>query len=266
MWNRFPEKSGRRIHKTCIAAPCYAEEVAPCFDTASRFRYWEIESGIVVEHRELEVEGSEGIARVRWLKDLYMDVLICNGISEHLREMIEEYGCLVIYGVVGSASDALFRFLAGRIQPQQPSPPLKPELIQPHTADLVIWTEDLFGELGWQLRRVIQNGLFPIDLLAQRDCPVCGKRVRAAICCGAHAYQIEEEVREFRRITADGYNTRVYVHYALPGVFQTCCDFDIELLDPQDFTDGCLKKQSRKTALPPLRRRIEGHEALNEGM
>lgn len=247
---------------TRVAISCFGEEVAPCFDTARRFRYWTIASGEAVNYRELATEGSEGISRIKLLKRMNVDVVICNGISERLREILEVDGCIVIEGVVGSASDALFGLLAGQIKPRLQRPTLKPDQMQAHTADLAVWTEELFRRLDWVVQRVWQDNLFPIDLLAERRCPLCGKVVRAAICCGAHAYRIEKEIQELKRVTAVGYSARVYVHHAMPGVSAACHDFEIQLLDPGDFANG--GSISHRSVLPPLKGLIAGHDALNQ--
>ena len=135
--------------------------------------------------------------------------------------------------------------------------------MQPHTADLVDWTDELFQRLGWTIRRVHQDNLFPIDLTVEQDCPICKRSIRAAVCCGAHAYRIEDEIREFKRVADDGYDVRVYVHHCLAGISKACCEFGIELLDPHDFADGQIWNK-RPTTLPPLKEQIAGHEALNQ--
>lgn len=262
-----PNQSARApsggVLNTRIAISCFGEEVAPCFDTARRFRFWEIIEGNTKSYRELTVEGSEGLERVRLLKQVAAQMLICNGISEPLREILEMEGCQVIDGVIGSASDALFGFLAGKIEAQVHNHALKPEQMQPHTADLVDWTEELFQKLGWTIRRVHQDTLFPIDLTVERVCPICKKSIRAAVCCGAHAYRIEDEIRELKRVASYGYDVRVYVHHSLSGISQACREFGIELLDPLDFSDG-QTWHMRPTTLPPLKEQIAGHEALNQ--
>ncbi len=248
--------------KVRIAVSCFGEEVAPCFETARRFRFWEIADGEALRYRELEAEGEDALSRVRLLRGVETQVLICNGISDRIREILEAEGCTVIDGVLGSATDALFGYLAGRISPRPRTATPPPEQVQPHTADLVDWTVNLFRDLGWVVKRVEQDSLLPIDLTAERACPVCGKPVRIAVCCGAHAYRIEEEIRELKRITAAGYHARVYVHHALPGLRDTCRDFEIELLDPRDFTPSGSARGQRGN-LPPLKGRVTGHDNLN---
>ena len=250
------------VCKTRIAITCFGEEIAPCFDTARRFRFWEIVNNKAKEYRELAEEEIGGLQRVRLLRRNRVQVLICNGIENRYREMLEADGCQVVDGIIGSATDALFGYLAGRIKPISRDETLTPGQVQPHTADLVAWTENLFRSLGWKTRRSTQTSLLPVDLVAQRDCPICGKPVNAAICCGAHAYRINEEILELKRITATGYNVRVYVHHTVPGIERICSDFEIELLDPDDFI-GSKKDPKRYGVLPPLKGAIPGHEKLN---
>ncbi|MBU0517802.1 NifB/NifX family molybdenum-iron cluster-binding protein [bacterium] len=250
------------VFKTRVAVSCFGEEVAPCFDTARRFRYWEIVAGEAVRYRELHTDSDSGIARIQLLTQAGVHVLICNGITERLRELLEANECVVIDGVVGSSSDALFGLMAGQIFPASKKQALKPEQMQPHTADLVAWTEELFQRSGWKVRRVSGDSLFPIDLLAEIICPVCQKPVRSAICCGAHAYRLEEEIKEFKRISAAGYNARVYVHHVIPGILKTCRDFEIELLDPYEFTQNEIQAASAHS-IAPLKGRILDHEAFN---
>jgi predicted Fe-Mo cluster-binding NifX family protein len=259
LFTKTKQETGSRIR---IAVSCFGEEVAPCFETARRFRFWEIVDGEAHRYRELEAEGQDALSRVRLLHSVKAQVLICNGISERVREILETEGCVVIDGVLGSATDALFGFLAGHISPRPATTTLPPFQMQPHTADLVDWTIELFRNLGWTVHRVEEDNLLPIDLTAEKPCPLCGKPVRIAVCCGAHAYRIEEEIQELKRITAASYHSRVYVHHALPGLRDTCRDFEIELLDPRDFANGNTERKQSGT-LPPLKNKVTGHEKLN---
>jgi len=251
-------EDGRWVTRVVIS--CFGEEVAPLFNAARRFRYWEMADGEARRYRELTAEEPGALLRIRLLREVRAHVLICNGIEQSVRQMLEADGYRVINGVLGSAADALFGFLAGQIAVRPPETS-EPEPVQPHTADLVAWTEQLFRQRGWEIRRVQQKNLYPIDLLATRSCPVCRKGVRVAVCCGAHAYQVDEEIRELNRVSASGYHARVYVHHAVPGVARTCRDFSIELLDPDDFSAGL---GHRAGPLPPLKGRIAGHDQLRE--
>ncbi|HEB84169.1 MAG TPA: hypothetical protein ENI92_04120 [Bacteroidetes bacterium] len=243
-----------------IAVPCFGEEVAPVFGSTRRFRVWVFEGGEVRDYRELAVEGADPLHRYRLVKELDTDVVICNGIEEHCREMLRAVGVEVVPGVVGTATDALFGYLAGRIRPPDLEHSPAPGEIHPHAADTVEWTRELFIENGWRVRRVREEEFYPVDLTAERTCPVCGRTVRVAVCCGAHAYRVDEEIRQFQRITAGHYQARVYVHQPLPSVVRRCRDFGIELLDPVSFVRH--EKSGRGTGrapLAPLTGPVEGH-------
>ncbi len=245
-----------------ISVTCFGEEVAPCFSHARRFRVWEIGYDESMEYRELKVEESGSLARIRTVLKNSIDVLICNGIQEQSRRLLESNGCVVIDGVLGTVSDALFGYLAGRIRPRSTMNEEDMIGIQQFTADLVSWTHDLFSDLGWNVEPVIEAEPFLIDLVAKRTCKICGKPVRVAVCCGAHTYRIENEIREFRRRTMVGYNARVYVYHAMPQVIRYCRDFEIELLDPAGFV-ASQDSRSGVSTLPPLTGIIDGHEKLN---
>jgi predicted Fe-Mo cluster-binding NifX family protein len=246
-----------------VAVSCFGEEVAPRFDTARRFRFWKIVRRVAREYRELTVEEPGGIARVRLLRRVQADVLICNGIEESFRRILETEGCVVIDGVLGSATDALFGYLAGQILPRKREDVLDPDRMQNHTADLVEWTKELFSSLGWEVKTVLQSHWYPVDLWAERVCPICGRLVRVAVCCGAHAYRVDEEIRELKRAIASGCDAGVYVHHAIPGVFEICRECNIELLDPDDFS-GSRDEERSSGLMPPLRGPVNGHERFNQ--
>jgi hypothetical protein len=89
---------------------------------------------------------------------------------------------------------------------------------------------------------------------------MCGKPVRAAFCCGAHAWQVDAELVEFHRV-ARGYNARAYVHHALPGLEERCRELGIELLEPTVFAAS--HPDEPGVRMPPLRGTIDGHPQLN---
>lgn len=260
--NRLEDPGG--VHPDArlrVLIPCFGEEVAPRFEVARRFRFWIIEQGEVIRFQELVLDQPNGIRRVRFVRRTGANLVLCNGIQESYRRMLEGEGSLVIDGVVGTASDAIFGFLAGRITPESSDEEL-PERSSLRTADLMEWTSELFRGLGWDVRRSRQPGSYPVDLIAERSCPLCGRPVRVAVCCGAHSYRVDEEIRELHRVTSAGYHARVYVHQSMDVIARTCEDYGIELLDPSVFT-GYRRRGAGVSDLHPLRGRINGHEKLN---
>ncbi|MCB2198853.1 NifB/NifX family molybdenum-iron cluster-binding protein [bacterium] len=247
-------------HQQRIAVPCFGEEVAPLFGVTRRFRVWDIEGGRVAHYREVALDDGGPLARTRLMRNLEVDVILANGIESQLRQLLESEGRLVIEGVVGTATDALYGFLAGRIQGVKFKGHTSPNRAQ--TADVTSWTEELLREGGWSIRTVHEPDIFPVDFVGERPCPICNKPVRIAVCCGSHAYRVDEEIREFQRVTSANYHARLYVHQALPSVARTCTEYGIELLPPDRFAE--LKEGGwHNCELPPLRGTIKGHPSLN---
>ncbi|MBD3166279.1 hypothetical protein GF324_06755 [bacterium] len=243
-----------------VVVPCFGEEVAPSFSATRRFRVWELERGIVTDYREVAMYVSPGLQRVKLMRKLGVDVLLCSGIENQLRMMLEADGIKVVAGIKGLANDALFGYLAGRIEYQPlESTSLDLQALKPHTADLVEWTRDLFIRHQWDVSPIRRTDLFPMDLIAEKECPECGKRVRAGVCCGAHCVKVREEIAELRRVTAYGYNARVYVNNAIDVIVDACREYEVELLDPTAFHRS---GNGHNFVLPPLRGIILEHETI----
>jgi len=253
------ERFKERMQAAVIAVPCFGEEVAPCFEATRRFRLWSFSPGGLAAYKEITCEQEGGLARLNLLKRHNVNVLICNGIDRQLWQMLEAEDCTVIASIVGPAVDAIYGFLAGKLNPRCRI--LEGGHIQPHTADLVRWTEELLTALDWQVNRVTHPDIYPLDLIARRACPVCQRPVRAAFCCGAHAWQVDTELLELHRI-ASGYNARVYIHQALPGLAGRCRELGIELLEPSIF--AATHSAESGLRLPPLRGRIDDHPEVNK--
>ena len=252
------ETKGTRSRR--IAVPCFGEEVAPLFGAARRFRIWDIEDGSVVHYRELALDDDGPLARTRLMRTIEADVVLANGIESQLRQLLEAENRTVIGKVIGTATDALYGYLAGQITAISPDPSSKNTGLQ--TADVTAWTEDLLRSTGWKIRVVHEPEIFPVDFIGEKNCPICGKPVRIALCCGAHAYRVDEEIREFHRVTAGGYQARLYVHQAIPTVARTCAEYGIELLPPDRFA-ALAEGAPEPHDLPPLRGPVAGHPELN---
>ncbi len=247
-----------------IAIPCFGEEIAPCFEAAHHFLFWSYQNKEICRSGDFEAPGpADGLHRIRQLSKSRIDVLICNGISETSRNLLNAKGCKVIQGIVGPISDALYAYLAGKIIHDGTEYRLSAVTPQPRVADMVEWTLELFRHHGWEASSESRPEAFAVDIIAEKPCPVCSKPVRVAICCGAHAYRIDAEIREFQRITAaSGYNLRIYVHQALPGVVAKCREYGIVLLDPESFSDSD-GDANALYPLEPIRDKVAGHPHLN---
>ena len=246
-----------------IAMPCFGEEVAPSFEAALHFRLWHCIGNEIIKYQEVESAGKvDGLSRARFLISLKVNVLLCNGIRYTTRKILIANGCKVIQSIAGPASDALFDYLSGKMIHNGLESHLQPGPSQPQTSDLTQWIRELFKSLHWKIHTNSESKAFPVDLVAEKNCPICHRTVRVAICCGAHAYRVDEEIREFHRVTASGFHCRVYVHQFLPGVAKKCIEYGILLLDPITFSSSC-NDEKPESLMPPLKGQVYGHPRLN---
>ena len=245
-----------------VAIPVFGDEVAPCFEAARNFLIARIADGAVRSTRMVECRGCEGFGRVQLLRESRANVLVCNGIKHFYRDLLQAAGLLVVSHVSASAVGALEDFLSGRLTADADT--AEPVDLQDEIplADLICWTEELFTAHGYAVRKAIEVAPFPIDLVAEIECPVCGKPVRVAICCGAHMYRPEQEIQLFHLHAAHGYHARVYVHPASEQIMRQCRDYAIELIDPDS------REFSRDHPVAdriPLLRTAVGHEGAFPG-
>jgi hypothetical protein len=203
--------------------------------------------------------GCEGFGRVQLLLDQHVDVLICNGIKSFYRDLLHSYGIRVIPDAVGTVDGVLADFLADRLAPRDeegldasagPTIPLE---------DLVCWTKELFAAHGFTVFPGADRAPFPVDLIAEIRCPLCGKSIRVAICCGAHTYRCDQELAQLHQVAGSDFDACVYIHPATERAVRYCSDYGFELLDPNaQFASSDRPETNR---IPILQKPIPGHEA-----
>jgi len=209
------------------------EKIAPCFETAGHFQISVFDNGKEISSMTIHCStGCEGFGRIRVLREYKIDTLICKGIKEFYLDMLEASGLTVISHVTLPAEEALKQYLAGTLKPEKRQNEITSGLCKIPHEDLVCWTKELFESHGYIVSRVTDQYHFPIDLVAEILCPVCFKPLRVAICCGAHIYRTNKEIREFHHKSQTKYHAHVYVHPSSPEVQQRCQEYGIELIDP----------------------------------
>jgi hypothetical protein len=98
---------------------------------------------------------------------------------------------------------------------------------------------------------------FPIDLTAEICCPVCSRKINIAICCGAHTYRIDRDIREFHFVTPTYFDSQVYIYPGQQDIKTFCKDYGIEFIDPN--ADVEMEPQPQNI-IPILKNVIAGHE------
>ena len=98
-----------------IAIPIYNNNVSNVFDFAARLLLVEIENGKEANRHEVSLESQSSPRRVKQMKSLEVEVLVCGAISRILAEMLATSGIQVLPYVTGSIDDVLQAYLADQL-------------------------------------------------------------------------------------------------------------------------------------------------------
>jgi len=246
-----------------VAIPRFKDIVAPCFEVARYFVVAGFEDALEISRETIQCSGCEGFGRIALLRDHKVDTLICGGIKGFYRDLLVSSGIVVIPNMSGTIDELLRAHSAGDFNKISPvNAPVCTENPIP-LEDLICWTRELFVAHGYTVFPGEEKAPFPVDLVAEIKCPVCQKPVRVAICCGAHSYRCDQEIRELHNVARIDFHARVYVHPATSPVEHCCREYDIELLDPN--AKYASKDHPVSDRIPILQSPVRGHEAASGG-
>lgn len=240
-----------------VAIPVYENMVAPRFEATGMFIIIEVRDGQKVSSRTVSCAGPEQFRRIRLLQVHSVNVLICNGIKGLYRDMLRASGLIVISKISRSVDEVLQLFLSGEISADNCGPEKIPRSCHISRDELVNRTIRLFESGGYCVTPGPGHDFFLIDLVAEIKCPLCAKPVKVAICCGAHTYSTDHEIREFHFSTPAEYDARVYVYPEDQDVSRCCREYGIELIDPGA---GIVDFKSGEQTFPVLKNPVYGHE------
>ncbi|MCK4462528.1 MAG: hypothetical protein KAW46_12035 [candidate division Zixibacteria bacterium] len=244
-----------------VAIPQLGPVIAPCFEAATTFFIASEVSGQLENIQTVKCIGSEGYRRVRLMRVHEVDTLICNGIKNLYRDMLVASGVRVISRISATVEQALADLRSGSLVASRQAPDSGDTVCDMPRRELLEWARRLFEQRGYVVTLVPGEDAFLIDMIAEISCPQCGRPVRVAICCGAHAYRSTIEITEFHHNTRLDYHARVYVSPSNPTI-ETCChDYGIELVDPS--VDGAMDVETGSRRLPILKGQIRDHERLS---
>ena len=187
-----------------------------------------------------------------------VELLICNGISASHRDTLAAAGVAVIPNINTLVNEALSDLAEGQLTVAQPPEPGAVPVCRYTHEQLVAWAHELFTAAGYQVLPGPGEDSFLVDLIAELDCPVCSRKVRVAICCGAQTYKSQQEIKAFHHATPSGYNARVYVCPAEEQIVESCREYGIEVIDPGSGEKVVSATQQGK--LPILKSTVAGHE------
>lgn len=243
-----------------IAMPVYCGEAAPCFEAAEHFNVYEIRRRTMNSLKQLECKQDSPLVRVRLLRREKVQILIVNGISNFYREMLEAEGMTVVDKVTGAVENVLDDFLnLNHIMENFRHATTENRGGKPLT-EVKSWVQTLLKEKDYEIIEDKSAQTFPVDITAQTICPLCGKPVRVAVCCGSHTYSAEKEIKELYFTAGRAYDALLYVHQTTPGVKKLCSDYNIEILDPYIHFRPATSQTDQRSKIPLINHPIPGHE------
>lgn len=241
-----------------VAIPVLKNQIAPCFEAAKQFEILTVKNKKIVSSKTINCFSSEGFMRIRLFRLYEIQTLICNGIKNFYRDQLVAMGISVIPNINQTVELALDLFLHGELKAYDSIQCTTDENSIVSHDDLVTWAEEIFRSKGYSVFTCPDEDSFLIDLIAKMNCPVCGKQILVAICCGAQIYSAEQEIKEFHHITKTQYDARVYVYLMNQQLEKSCSDYGIEFLSPE--SSDKLLNQKGGSLIPILKRPIAGHE------
>jgi len=116
-----------------IAVTRWGERVSPLFEAAAWLLIVETDLQGVCGRFEAGMDHLDSAARIRLLRGLHVDILICGAIERNTRHRLETAGLAVVCDVCGFWEDALGACLQGQLKPKPFPAGLLPGDIVPDT-------------------------------------------------------------------------------------------------------------------------------------
>jgi len=98
-----------------IALPTWRQRISPVLDTATLFRFVDVEGGCQTAWQELPWNGTEHVGRVQFLMGFGTDIVICCAVSRRLQVEIEACGIHVLAHTCGPVDDVVAAYLQNRL-------------------------------------------------------------------------------------------------------------------------------------------------------
>ena len=99
-----------------IAATYQNEQIFPHFGHSAQFKFYQVENGVIVASKVVDVAGSGHSALAGFLAANKVDILVCGGIGGCARTALDKAGIKLYGGVRGDADDVVLDFLNGTLR------------------------------------------------------------------------------------------------------------------------------------------------------
>jgi predicted Fe-Mo cluster-binding NifX family protein len=102
-----------------VAIPLFGDEVSPRFGWCAEVLLASVDDGQVQQQEVRDVRHLAPCQLPEFLQLLAVEKVICGGVSQSFQKEMERRGMEVIWGVIGTACDALAALMKGTLQPDQ---------------------------------------------------------------------------------------------------------------------------------------------------
>ena len=102
-----------------IAIPVFQGRVSPVFGAAQRLKIWEVQENEINSQELLTISTVAPYMRPQWLKSQGVEVLLCGGIGQRMKMLIESCGIKVVPWVAGVVDDVLEAYLNNTVFEEQ---------------------------------------------------------------------------------------------------------------------------------------------------
>lgn len=99
-----------------IAIPLFGSRVSPRFDHAHTILLVTVDGGKIAGMERCSMGGQNSLARVNWLCQRGVDVVICGGISQFSLRSLTRRGLRVFPWVTGDIEDVIGLLLSGQLR------------------------------------------------------------------------------------------------------------------------------------------------------
>lgn len=100
-----------------VALPVFSSRVSPRFDCAPDVLLVTVDGSRITGRERCSLQGRNPLARVNWLCQRGVDVVICGGISRFSLRSLINRGLRVFPWVTGDVEDVVQLFLSAQLQP-----------------------------------------------------------------------------------------------------------------------------------------------------
>ena len=102
------------IIKMKIAIPTFRERVSPRFDCANTLLTIEVSEDKKINEQKIVAFGEYSAeAKIKWLKENGIEILICGGIDIRSEHLLRSYGVKIYPWITGRVSDCVLAWLSG---------------------------------------------------------------------------------------------------------------------------------------------------------